>query len=110
VTAVPETAGWIPDLLKETAFEAEAYLMEKAAEIEPTGLTVAADVEMVISGSVAEGILSYAIRNEADVIVMSTHGRSGLGRWVFGSVADRVLHAADIPVWLVRAEVESEAA
>ncbi len=110
VTAVPETAGWIPDLLKETAFEAEAYLSERAATLRRTGLQVDSDVELVLSGGVAEGILSYARQHRADVVVMSTHGRSGLGRWVFGSVADRVLHTAEMPVWLVRASVEEEAA
>lgn len=34
---------------------------------------------------------------------MSTHGRSGVGRWVFGSVTDKILHAGDTPVLVVRA-------
>lgn len=34
---------------------------------------------------------------------MSTHGRSGIGRWVYGSVADRVLRGANVPVLLIRA-------
>ncbi len=48
-------------------------------------------------------ILDAAAQDGADLIVMSTHGRSGLGRWVYGSVADRVLRAATIPMLLVPA-------
>ncbi len=110
VTAVPETAGWIPDLLRETALEAKTYLTEQAESLRSSGLDVSSDVELVVSGGVAEGIMSFARQQRADVIVMSTHGRSGLGRWVFGSVADRVLRAADIPIWLVRAGIASTAA
>jgi nucleotide-binding universal stress UspA family protein len=41
-----------------------------------------------------------------DAIVMSTHGRGGLVRWVYGSVADKVLRHADVPVLLVRADAD----
>lgn len=53
-------------------------------------------------GQPAEEIIGYAHEAGCDLIVMSTHGRSGLGRWVYGSVADKVLRGADIPVLLVR--------
>jgi len=38
----------------------------------------------------------------ADAVAMSTHGRSGISRWAFGSTADKVLHAGNTPVLLVR--------
>ncbi|MCB8945606.1 MAG: universal stress protein [Ardenticatenaceae bacterium] len=53
---------------------------------------------------VAELILDVAQEGGVDTIVMSTHGRGGVSRWVFGSVADRVLRHADIPVVLIRAK------
>jgi len=56
----------------------------------------------VVMGRVAEKILDYARDHATDLIVMTTHGRSGLGRWVWGSVADKVLHAAPTTVLLVR--------
>ncbi|MCE5217377.1 universal stress protein [bacterium] len=57
----------------------------------------------VCQGDVAEEILRYCDQQDCDLIVMSTHGRSGLGRWVYGSIADRVLRHAKVPVLLVRA-------
>lgn len=54
----------------------------------------------------AEAILDAAREGPADLIVMSTHGRSGLGRWVYGSVADRVVRCADVPVLLIPAAGE----
>jgi nucleotide-binding universal stress UspA family protein len=62
------------------------------------------DVEM---GNPAEMILAYSQRHGIDRIVMATHGRTGLGRWVFGSVAEKVLRAADRTIVLVRAGNQS---
>ncbi len=54
------------------------------------------------SRSVAE-IMDYAEVNKVDLIAMSTHGRGGVGRWVFGSVAAKVLEGTTKPILLVRA-------
>lgn len=51
----------------------------------------------------AGSIVDAAVNEDVDVIVMSTHGRSGLARWVFGSVAQKVLQQAPCPVLLVPA-------
>jgi len=51
---------------------------------------------------VAEGIIDFSESNNCDLIVMSTNGRSGIRRWVFGSVTDKVLHAGKKPVLVVR--------
>jgi nucleotide-binding universal stress UspA family protein len=53
-------------------------------------------------GPVAESIVEHAEASRVDLIAMCTHGRTGLGRWVLGSVADRVLRAGSIPIFLVR--------
>ena len=55
-------------------------------------------------GSVAEVILGVAEELEADVIAMSTHGRTGPARWLLGSIAERVVHNSNIPVLLIRAK------
>ncbi len=57
---------------------------------------------VLVMGSAADQIMNYSEENDIDLIAMSTHGRSGIGRWVFGSVTDKVLHAGDIPVLVVR--------
>jgi nucleotide-binding universal stress UspA family protein len=49
----------------------------------------------------AEQILTYARNNGVDLIVMSTHGRSGISRWAFGSVADKVTRASTVPVMVI---------
>lgn len=53
-------------------------------------------------GSPAEEIIDYADRNNIDLIIMVTHGRSGIGRWALGSVAEKVVRAGNTPVLLVR--------
>jgi len=56
----------------------------------------------VIVGKVAESLVDYAEKNDVDLIIIATHGRSGVSRWVRGSVADRILHFACAPVLMVR--------
>jgi nucleotide-binding universal stress UspA family protein len=74
------------------------YLEDVAA-----GLAFPQTALAVASGPPAAGILGEARDRTADLIVMATHGRSGLGRWLYGSVADDVLRHADRPVLLVPA-------
>lgn len=57
----------------------------------------------VLQGKAAESIISFTEKNKVDLIIMATHGRSGVSRWVWGSVADRVLRSSAVPVLLVRA-------
>ena len=60
-------------------------------------------------GSIPDEIVGYAEQNGVDLIIMATHGRSGVSRWVRGSVAERVLRASSIPILLVRAPGTKEA-
>jgi nucleotide-binding universal stress UspA family protein len=55
---------------------------------------------VVVHGKAAEEILYYAAKHNIDLIIMSTHGKSGIKRWAVGSVADRVLRHSGIPVLL----------
>jgi nucleotide-binding universal stress UspA family protein len=61
---------------------------------------------MLDVGEPATKILDYASAHDIDLIVMSTHGRTGLARWTYGSVASKVISAAPCPVLLVRATLE----
>ncbi len=56
----------------------------------------------VLFGRPAERIVEHAAKEEADLIVMCTYGRSGFGRWAFGSVTKRVMRATAVPVLLIR--------
>jgi nucleotide-binding universal stress UspA family protein len=58
---------------------------------------------VVVNGHAAETIIEQATLRHADLIVMATHGYSGIKRWALGSVADKVLHATTTPLVLVRA-------
>lgn len=79
---------------------AERYLEEVQADLKAAGL---ACTYLAAEGHPAEVILNVAGTEDCDMIVMSTHGRSGLGRWVYGSVADKVLRHAACPLLLIRA-------
>lgn len=78
----------------------EEYLSGVMARIADEGIPATSEIRR---GNIAEEILRHADEAQVDLIVMSTHGRSGLGRWVYGSIADRVLRYAPVPVLLVRA-------
>jgi len=79
--------------------EAERYLAGVAANLRAKGVRVRMLVR--VGRAVAE-ILDAARDAEADLIAMATHGRGGLGRMLFGSVAEAVLRQAEIPVFLMR--------
>jgi nucleotide-binding universal stress UspA family protein len=76
------------------------YLRGIEKELAVGGARVTSEVRF---GQPADEIIAYARDIQADLIAMCTHGRTGLARWAYGSVADRVLRAADCPVLLVRA-------
>ena len=81
--------------------QALKYLNDVAQRSVWRGVDVAVVVEL---GNAAETILDIASRRDVSRIVMATHGRTGVTRWVFGSVAEKVLRAADRTVVLVRSQ------
>jgi len=79
--------------------EAAAYLDRIAV-----GLNVTGTVEkVVLHGKPAAALVDYAAHHEVDLVVISTHGRAGVNRWLRGSVADRILQSICAPVFMVRA-------
>ena len=84
---------------------AEEYLERIANDLRARGLNVNAETP---EGPAEEVIVARANELKVGMILMSTHGRGGLGRVVFGSVADSVLRHAESPVLLVRIPHESE--
>lgn len=101
VSLGPDASMLVPALLSEAYDEADAYIANAVRKLKAKGL--AAYKAAVEPGAIADTIIDYAHDAGVDCIVMSTHGRSGLGRWVYGSVADRVLRGAGVPVLLIRA-------
>ncbi len=86
--------------------EAQAYLnnIMNAVPYDRTRVqSVVLDGFVAGTGVVAETLAEYATRSNVDLIVIATHGRSGVSRWVWGSVADRILRSACVPVLMVRA-------
>ena len=81
-------------VVKESA---EAYLKKTAETLQQDGVNISWAIE---NGSAAEEILKYSQVNDVDLIIMSTHGRSGVTRWAMGSVADRVIRTSAAPVLL----------
>ncbi len=79
---------------------AEDYLKKLVARLKYNGVDLS---WKVIQGNVAEALIDYADSSNADLIIMATHGRSGVSRWVWGSVADKLLRSACVPVLMVRA-------
>jgi nucleotide-binding universal stress UspA family protein len=82
---------------------AQGYLDQAAASLEGGGLQVSVSV---VEGEPAAEIASEADRQAGTLLVMSTHGRSGLQRMALGSVADRVLRATASPMLVVRPQSE----
>lgn len=79
--------------------EAEASLVQAEKQLRDKGVQV--EVE-VLFGRPAEEIIRYAEEKSLDLVVMSTHGESGIGPWAMGSTAEKVLRGANTPVLLVR--------
>lgn len=63
---------------------------------------IVTQIQVLEDVSIADGIVGVASEEAVDVIVKTTHGRSGLSRWVYGSVATKVLQEAPCPIFLVR--------
>ena len=80
--------------------DAEEYLAPLAVELRNKAVRIESRVRR---GNPADEIVTAARETGADLIAMSTHGRGGLGRLVFGSVAQAVLRHVDTPVLLMRA-------
>ena len=80
------------------------YLSHRRADAEQAGIRARSAVG--VESDVAGALVDLASIESADVIALSTHGRGALGRLLYGSIADRVAHAAQIPVLLYRPNAE----
>ncbi|APV44035.1 Nucleotide-binding universal stress protein, UspA family [Dehalogenimonas formicexedens] len=80
-----------------TREEAQGYLDKIAGDLANQGIKA----EIVLGkGKASDAIIQYATTHAVDLIIMATHGRSGISRWAFGSVAEKVLRQSPVPVLL----------
>jgi nucleotide-binding universal stress UspA family protein len=104
VPVLPNTAFLARDpalasiILKDMEEETEDYMKAEVSKLKEEGAKVKG---ITREGPVTDTILEVAKEMHADVIAMSTHGYSGVQRWLMGSVADRVVHYSPIPVMLI---------
>lgn len=90
------------DIREQNLREVKDYLKGLKGSLRQEGYTVRA--HLVENASPANAILAAAEAQHMDVIVMSTHGRGGIARWVFGSIADKVVRHSPVPILLIRAQ------
>lgn len=92
------TPGALEQLEKEEE-EAGKYLEQVAETLQEQGINVSTEI---FQGDPGASIISYAGENDIGLIAIATHGRSGLGRVIMGSVADYVTKNSGLPVLLIR--------
>ncbi|MFC1816034.1 universal stress protein [Thermodesulfobacteriota bacterium] len=87
-------------LESEKIISAEVYLKKLVNRLKQNGTKFTTEV---LVGRIGDSLIDYIKANDFDLIVIATHGRSGLSRWVRGSVADKILSASHIPILMVQA-------
>ena len=89
-----------PPATDEMRRAARTYLEKRQQELVDEGIQTR--IAVLENADIANAIIEYANREKVDAIIKTTHGRSGLSRWLFGNVATKVLQGADCPIFLVR--------
>lgn len=105
VMVMPEYSGYATMLpeqsLEDSRHDFKEYLAHLKESRMPQQMRVSSEV---LEGDEASVIVDRALAEQADLIVMATHGRSGLSRWMMGSVTEKVLQQAHCPVLAVRSD------
>jgi len=91
-------ADLITRLERDIQTEAEKYVNQIVNNIKDDSINA---IPAVIDGNASEEILKYTAANNIDLILMSTHGRTGLARFFMGSVAYKVLNHSTVPVLVI---------
>jgi nucleotide-binding universal stress UspA family protein len=89
----------IQQLEDENIKIATEYLAKQVSRLTAQGINTEAKV---VFGLVSVELTEFAEKNKVDLIIIATHGRSGITRWVWGSVADKILKTSKVPVLMVR--------
>ncbi len=105
VADYPEGKGktWekhVEQLTSNAEQQCSLYINDVEQSLKDKGFKVKAESRL---GKPADEIVNYANKNKIDLIVMASHGRTGVARWALGSVAERVFRATCVPVLMIRA-------
>ncbi len=108
----PATEGLVPMELAYIDHMAE-IVGRQVREIQKTTSTEQKHKQVKVTGELGVGysadeIIRFAEQNAIDLILLASHGRSGIKRWTIGSVAGKVMSATKIPVWLIKAGTPEE--
>lgn len=95
----------VEDQLDAMRQEIKQYLMSVRNQLRAENFQVR--VQMIEGADAAHLIIDYVNSEGVDLVVMSTHGRTGLARFIFGSVAGKVVQGARVPVMLIRPDEEA---
>lgn len=96
--------GWVREARQQAHQEAQNYLETLQDELDRKGV----ETRILLRDTApAEDILDVASAEAIDLVVMSSHGRGGLARWTFGSVADKVVRHSPCPVLMIRQQPET---
>jgi len=93
------TEEQIKEIDARSVAAARNYLDQLVSRLDYGSVNIQAEV---LTGKAAETLAEYAQKQGVDLIIIATHGRSGISRWVWGSVADRLLRSSRVPVLMVR--------
>ncbi len=94
------------DIIETFRANAERYLEQKKTQLLDVGIAVETTI---IEGDIGPAIADLANQEKAAYLVMSTHGRGGLSRWMLGSVTDQVLQLSERPLLIMRPKERSDA-
>ncbi|MBK8987654.1 MAG: universal stress protein [Chloroflexi bacterium] len=96
--AMAQLLSTVDEMERDTA---DAYLRQLLVSLPVADLPISISMQTVM-GPAAEAILDTAVSQNADLIAMCSHGRSGIGRWVYGSVTEKVLRGATCATFIIR--------
>ncbi|MCA9948694.1 MAG: universal stress protein [Anaerolineales bacterium] len=98
----PDTAVFISQLGDDLDKEAQEYLQSQCNSLRQQGYKT--QMCLLHGSDIAMSLLEVVKTHAIDVVVMCTHGRGGIKRWIFGSVAEKVLRQTSCPILLIRAD------
>jgi nucleotide-binding universal stress UspA family protein len=99
LNAPPQDSPYSPEACVARLRESAQQKLQELVAASANGVAIATQV---VEGRPSTEVVEFAAKNDVDLIVMGTQGRSGLGRALLGSVADHVIRQADCPVMVVR--------